>query len=501
MTTLRRARARLACPLTTLAAAVLALGSLGTAQAQSSNILTLASPSWEIALSDYGYSDYLGDLTPGYQGREYLSGEWAGAIGYGQAGTLRKPTWLEPNFVYPDWTTNSNFQVVSAITAGSNNAQGLPTASSVIQNDALRITQRFEIIDTRTGMAMGIAAASASQGASLVSNRYVLQQTYTFENIANTRLDNLQFFQFLHGLTSQSGVYDNRAHAGAMANYRYDTTLSGDAGGGANQFDYIAFHSKVAPTAIEIGSYGVENNGVDDHSTGKPVGDPANPFGTHLSVEGNTLNGQDSYAPAVRWVAGAQRYDLGSLQAGQSVQFDVALSILTGYQVADDTRSGSIGGGSGQPGGVDYLFNGTHGAGQFFLHFEREDAEGLAALVNAGEFGPLSFSLPGDRLPLWELEYDGSFSGLLTLTFGFDPTLLPPGVDASQLRIYHWSNGAWVDLGGRFDLATGTITVSTDSLSPFALGVAAVPEPGTLLLMLGGVLVLGRRLRRTPLRR
>jgi len=268
--TLRRTGPGRSFPLRALAAAVLALGSLDAAQAQFSNNIVLSGPAWEIALTDYGYSDYLGDLTPGFQGREYLSGEWAGAVGYGQAGAVRKPTWLEPNFVYPDWTTNSNFQVVSGITQGANNAQGLPTATSVIQNDALRITQRFEIVDTRTGLAMGTSAASASVGSSLLSNRYVLQQTYTFENIAGTPLDNLQFFQFLHGLTAQSGVYDNRNHGGAMADYRYDTTLSGDAGGGANQFDYIGFHSKVAPTAIEIGAYGVEGNGVDNHGVASP---------------------------------------------------------------------------------------------------------------------------------------------------------------------------------------------------------------------------------------
>ena len=106
-------------PLRPLAAALLAASCLSPAQAQYSNEITLSGPSWQIALTDYGYSDYLGDLTPGFEGREYLSGEWGAAVGYAQAGNVRTPTWLEPNFVYPDWTTNSNFQVVSAITQGA----------------------------------------------------------------------------------------------------------------------------------------------------------------------------------------------------------------------------------------------------------------------------------------------------------------------------------------------------------------------------------------------
>jgi len=39
----------------------------------------LSNPSWEIQLTSAGYSDYLGDHTPGFLGREYLSGEWGAA--------------------------------------------------------------------------------------------------------------------------------------------------------------------------------------------------------------------------------------------------------------------------------------------------------------------------------------------------------------------------------------------------------------------------------------
>ncbi|MEI7898872.1 MAG: hypothetical protein WCK89_01370 [bacterium] len=45
------------------------------------------------------------DNTPGFQGREYLSGEWGAAIGYEVAGKPAvPPQWLEPHFSYPDWT-------------------------------------------------------------------------------------------------------------------------------------------------------------------------------------------------------------------------------------------------------------------------------------------------------------------------------------------------------------------------------------------------------------
>lgn len=448
---------------------------------------TIQSPDWEIEVTDYGFSDYLGDLTPGFEGREYLSGEWAGAVSYqGKA-----PTWLEPDFLFPDWRTNSNFSVVQPMALGSPNSSGLPTASSIISNGTLGVTQKLEIVDTVTGMAMGTAAASGATSSSLQSNRYVLMHSYTFQNMSSAPIENLQFFQFLHGLNSQSGVYDNRDYGGAMSDHQYDVTQSGQFFPGAPQLDYIGFHSKIAPTAFEIGRYGIE--GVDDHAfTGKPS------VGTHLSVEANSLNNVDNFAPDKLWVGGAQRFDLGTLNPAQSRTFDIALSIRTGYQVDSDMNVGSIGGGSIAPGGIDYNFSGTHDAGTFFIDYALEDAAGIATFVNAGEFGELTFGTIDGLTPLWDLDYSGSFSGPLELRFGLDPKLLSSTVDTDQLRIYHWVNGAWEDLGGSFDASTNTFIASTDHLSPLALGV--VPEPHTYALMLAGLALLGYASRRTVLR-
>lgn len=41
--------------------------------------ITIANPNWHITHSDFGYSDFLLDHTPGFQGREYLSGESMGS--------------------------------------------------------------------------------------------------------------------------------------------------------------------------------------------------------------------------------------------------------------------------------------------------------------------------------------------------------------------------------------------------------------------------------------
>jgi hypothetical protein len=485
-------------PVRAVAVAASALLSVGAAQADYAwNWFNLSNPNWDISVTDYGYSDYLLDHTPGFEGREYLSGEWGAAVGYQSQGHTVSPTWLEPRFSFPDWDTNSNFTVLQHMTDTGLTPQGLPSARSVISNGALEITQDLMFVDSVTGVAMGrVGASVGGAGSSLSSNRYVLMQSYTFRNVSGQSLDNLQYFQLLHGLHSQAGTYDNRAYGGALGEYRYDVTLGGvDQSSSGGQFDYIGFHSKVAPSAVEIGRYGIE--GTDDHGTGKPS------VGTHLSIEANALDNTDSFAPAERWVAGAQRFDLGTLNDGQSVKFDTALTILTGWQVSggggggggEGPDDGSANGGPDVPGGLGYRFLGNHSSGQLFAEYAREDADGVREMIAAGTFGALSFVVPGARLQLYEIEFEGSFEGLVRLTFGYDDSLLGSGME-SRLHAYHWTGASWEDLGGAVDAANNRITFFTSSFSPFALGAAAVPEPGTWLMMALGLAALaGRRAR------
>lgn len=121
--------------------------------------LLVANPHWNITLSDYGYSDFMLDNTPGFEGREYLSGEWAAAVGYQVTGRpVTAPQWLEPQFIFPDWMANSTFHVVTPLTQTGLNADGLPIAQSVIASADLEITLRYEMIDTIVGTPMGLNA-------------------------------------------------------------------------------------------------------------------------------------------------------------------------------------------------------------------------------------------------------------------------------------------------------------------------------------------------------
>lgn len=474
--------------------------------------INLANPNWNITLSDFGYSDFCLDNTPGFEGREYLSGEWGGAVGYTKAGSARGPTWFEPHFLYPDWDTNSDFTVVQGIHLVSTNADGLPVAESTFANADLQVTLRFEMLDTVVGTPMGVTAASSSSPpASVNSNRYVLSQTCTLKNISGASLDQVQLFQFLHGFTSQHGVFDNHAYPGKLSEYQHDVTLAGvDAGSAGSQSsasgleDFIGFHSKVAPSAFEVGAYGTEGNNIDDHVVGKPSD------GVHLSIEDNwkhqpflaRLN-RDSFFPPSRWVGGGQRWELGSLANGQSVSFDIVMSLLTGTTVTvagggggggTHPGGGSCNGGSSHVGGADFEFDDISSEGTFFGQYSEADDTELAEREGDGEFALPTFGKPeGGVTQLWNLKYTGSHTGLIHLTFHYNPDLLPAGYDETKLTIRHFTNGAWEQLVGKVDPVNHTITVTSASLSPFALATAtanAIPKITSTALPAGAGLQL-----------
>lgn len=448
----------------------------------SAQSITLSNPNWNITLTDFGYSDFLLDNTPGFEGREYLSGEWGAAVGYQVTGGPSVASeWLQPIFLYPDWPTNSTFTVVTPLTETGLNADNLPVAFSVIENAHLQITQRFEMLDTVTGTPMGTTPTSAAgAGTFNHSNRYVMKQTYTVKNIAGAAISNLQLFQLVHGLNAQRGLYDNRLYTGPLSNFRYDTTLAGvdfwAFGAGAGLEDFITIHATSAPTAHEIGYYGIEGNGVDNHSIGKPT------EGVHLSIEANwqtapysAREGTDFFQPPTRWVAGAQRWTLGSLAPNQSVNFDVVLSILTGTKVPPGPGStGSCDGGSSVPGGIDYEFESVETEGTCFSDFSRADENEVATRIAQGDISGFTFQTPSQPAQLWKVEFSGTYTGAINVSFGYDVTLLPPGFGVEGLAIYHYTGGTWVKLPGVVNTVTNTITVSTSDLGVFALGTDAL---------------------------
>ena len=305
-------------------------------------------PDWSIRVTDFGYSDGLLDKRPGFEGREYLSGEWASAILYDQMQNLHgipEAMWFENSnfapgmgkgtgtfdFEAPDWPTNSTFtSVVDVTRTADGNGPGLDTATSTISNGGVRIKQDFTMIDTTTGIDQGFEpAVTGATPESIISNRYILKQDFEITNISGQTLTGIQLFQFLHGLFSTESVYDDRMYPGLpFDDYHYDVTLRGTDKKQTPGFDHddvVSFHSDDAPSAWEVGPY--DRLGPVD-GTGKPL------MEIHIDVEKNILDStRDHFLPPGVLPegigSGAQRFSLGSLAPDQTVEFDVLLTVFS----------------------------------------------------------------------------------------------------------------------------------------------------------------------------
>lgn len=310
-----------------------------TARAQLvSSGVPIQNPDWEILITDHGYADLALDRRAGFVGREFLSGEWAAAVFYVGGRNPTGPIWFQPQWLFPDWVSNSDFKVEQGVAFANprnpRNADGFFVFRSVIANNDVRVEMTYEMLDSKTGIEQGAAPASAGgTGSKITSNRYVYRQTYQITNRSGGRLGNVRLYQFLHGLETATSVYDNRDYGGTLGEYRYDNTQRGEAYGFDTRSgeivlhdDVICFHAKTAPSAWEVGYYG--RQGTDRHDVGKPS------LGVHLSVEADTLSGLDFFdPPEERWVSGAQRFDLGTLEPGAVASFDVLLTIQTSFVV------------------------------------------------------------------------------------------------------------------------------------------------------------------------
>jgi hypothetical protein len=143
------------------------------------------------------------------------------------------------------------------------------------------------------------------------------------------------------------------------------------------------------------------------------------------------------------------------------------------------------GGGAGTVGGITTDFDQVGAAGGVFSEAYQTTTEADLLTVRPELLtGAFDLKLAGDAIQLWDLDFTGTHSGQTQLVFHYDPTLLSPDVAESDLRIAHFINGEWVLQNGTVDTTDDTITINTDSFSPFALSAnpVEVPEPTSVAL-------------------
>ncbi len=174
---------------------------------------------------------------------------------------------------------------------------------------------------------------------------------------------------------------------------------------------------------------------------------------------------------------------------------DPALAAVSGAGV-----TASVLGGSASSGGVQVTFDSTSG-GLFDAQYHLVDQADLQDTLNSGNLGytSVNFTIPSaTTYQGWSIEYSGEFSGLATLVFTYRDKDLVEGTDEASLQIFHFNHaGQWVAMDGVVDTENNTITIQTDSFSPFSLGEGApigIPTPASGVA--GAAMLVGLLLRR-----
>ena len=321
-----------------------------------SDVVVYANPHWSIQLTSYGYSDFVIYQLPPFPRwdprdpggvpplHELFSGEWAFAISYN--GTV---IWLEPCFIYPDWRTNSNFVIEVPINfSGDSDGDGVFEGFSIISNGMvrIRIDYDFELATdgTNYGTAMGRGALGTAKAPYRLSDKWVLIQRFTVENISGSPLNDVRLYGMAapHPANTEyagtSGAYDVMMYnVGGFTDYFWDLTAEATNSGLTDGFptgslwdDAVNYAVNTTVGAFDIDTYrghqfgdpGITMDPVDANNNGlKPL------CGTHCNIENMTMNNA-TLLTDVEFAAGF-RLDGGTLAKGATWQGDVLLSVAS----------------------------------------------------------------------------------------------------------------------------------------------------------------------------
>ena len=321
-----------------------------------SPVVVYANPHWSVQLTSYGYSDFVIFQIPPFPRwdprdpfgpapiHEMFSGEWAFAISYN--GIV---IWLEPCFIYPDWLTNSNFIIEIPISFTTDtDGDGVLEGSSVISNGTVRITIEYDfelaVDGVNYGTAMGLGPLGTMMNPYRLSDKWVLFQRFTVENISGATLNDVR----LYGLAAPHPAnteypgsdigYDWTLHSvGGFQGYSWDLTAQATNSGlidgfptGSQWDDAVSYSVNTTVGAYDIDTYKGHQFG-DDGLTMDPVDANNNGLkplvGTHCNIENRAMNNVTLLTGEE--VAAGFRLDAGTLAQTATWQGDVLLSVAS----------------------------------------------------------------------------------------------------------------------------------------------------------------------------
>ncbi len=172
--------------------------------------------------------------------------------------------------------------------------------------------------------------------------------------------------------------------------------------------------------------------------------------------------------------------------------------------LSNGNNSSSLLGGTSSTGGVTVTFD-TNDDGVFLAEYNLENQSEFLKHIFDNQVENLNFAIPGENIQWWDLDYKSDF-GLADPNFGtalvqlkYDDSELGQLFNESDLQVFHFRQGAWELVATTVDTDANIVSFSTNSFSPFALGMSSsvIPEPTTILLFGGGLLgsILKRKIR------
>ncbi|MCE5341890.1 MAG: PEP-CTERM sorting domain-containing protein, partial [Planctomycetaceae bacterium] len=141
--------------------------------------------------------------------------------------------------------------------------------------------------------------------------------------------------------------------------------------------------------------------------------------------------------------------------------------------------------------GDDSYFTTTSLVNSFRVTFTGASAGNLTAALLAEDRSDVAAHDGLAFLAVWQMDQLAFANANIAFRFD-DAKAAELGIDESLLNVYKLVNGAWEVLPGTVDSLSNIISISTDSLGTFAVG---VPEPTTLIILGIGAALLRKRSR------